>query len=79
MNPELVQIGELLFAAGGAWFLAKQMRKDLNGLGQRVVADRTVDDFRFWTDSVTQLVMTETKEDRKWLAERILEAGKRKL
>jgi hypothetical protein len=78
MNPQLVAIGELLFAVG-AWFLAKQLRKDLNGLGQRVVADRSVDDFRFWTNSVMQIVMTETKEDRKWLAERILEAGRRKL
>ena len=79
MNLELIRIGELFFAVGSAWFFVKQMRKDLNGLGARVREDRAAEDFRFWTTAILAVALTDRAEDRKWLAERILEAGRRKL
>jgi hypothetical protein len=36
-EPTLVEwLGSLAFGAGGAWFLIKQSRKDVNGLGNKV-------------------------------------------
>ena len=37
MNPTLLEfLGSLAFGAGGAYFLIKQSRKDVNGLGNKV-------------------------------------------
>ena len=74
-----LQIGTIIFVAGGGWVRDKQTRKDLNGLGTRVREDRAAEDFRFWTTAVLEIALTKRRKDRKWLAERILEAAKRKL
>ena len=40
MNPTLLEfLGSLAFGAGGAYFLIKQSRKDVNGLGSKVNAE----------------------------------------
>jgi len=33
--PMLTHLVALVFGAGGGWFLLKQVRKDVNGLGQK--------------------------------------------
>lgn len=37
--PDMSQLLSLAFGAGGAWFLIRQSRKDVNGLGSKVNAE----------------------------------------
>jgi hypothetical protein len=82
MRPEaLVQIAialfELAFFAGGIYFLVRQTRKDVNGLGQKVRELERREDERYLATAVAFLLVAAEK-DRQFLAARFLEAGRAK-
>ena len=82
MKPEVivqVAIGllELAFFAGGLYYAIRQMRRDLNGLGVKVRAMQQVEDERFLVVVVSLLLLSPEK-DRKFLASKLLEAGRGK-
>lgn len=63
-----VNVLSLAFAAGGAWYAFKQVRRDLNGLGAKVNRQ----DAKFTTLAILLLAdATDEKKDR--LADRILD------
>jgi len=82
MNAEMVswawKIGVVLFAAGGGWtaaqIVAKQTRKDVNGLGNK----QRDQEFRNWTLAMLTVALEEDAERRKWLAQYILDAARRR-
>jgi hypothetical protein len=51
-----------IFGAGGLWFLVRQMRKDVNGIGAR--QRRFEKNVLLWA-----MKQTEKEEDRRWLAD----------
>lgn len=60
------------FAAGGAWAVVKQMRKDLNGLGAK--SNRIEQDSnRKFTALAILLMAAAPDEDRELLADRLLD------
>ena len=53
------------------------LRKDFNGLGGIVRADRVAEEFRSLTAILTTLVTTEGKEERRWLVDKFLNGFRR--
>lgn len=66
----------LAFFAGGAWFLIRQSRKDLNGIGRKVGQIAVESDHRFTVLAVVLLTMCED-EERDRIADKILSAVRR--
>lgn len=78
MSSELLyRLLEGAFVAGGVLAVFRRVVRDLNGLGKRVREDRLVDDNRYLVTVAATLAVTEDAGDRKWLAEKFMEAGRR--
>lgn len=89
MTPALwLVIAGWVFAAGGAWFALKQVRRDVNGLGTKVhrlaaeIADARRQsereaDRRYMTLAIILLASAEER-DRELLADRLLDGIARK-
>lgn len=82
MSQELVKlavfVGQILFFAGVGYAIFRRVVKDLNGLGQSVRRDRDVTDHRFVTQAMTTIALEENSENRKWLADKFIEASDRR-
>jgi hypothetical protein len=63
----------LAFAAGGAWALVKQLRKDLNGLGTKVNRQAAESDRKFQMIAIVALEQVQDSAARSQLATRILD------
>jgi len=72
----MYRILELAVLAGMLWVRVGQLRKDLNGLGRKVRDQRAVDEQRFLASSLIVMVNSEDKQDRRWIAERILDSNR---
>ena len=70
-----IMIGTIIFSAGGVYYAFKQSRRDLNGLGRKVRDNEQKTDERYLVTVVAALVICKP-EDRKFLAEKFLEAGR---
>lgn len=81
-----------VFVAGGFWVFIRLSlkhiqidaqrrdelhRKDINGVGSAVRADRIAEEFRSLTSMLTTLVETEEKKDRQWLVDKFLNGWRR--
>jgi hypothetical protein len=69
-----VQALQLAFFAGGAWFLVRQMRRDLNGLGAKMNGLGKTVDRKFMAICVVALEQTQDPKVREAIASRILDA-----
>lgn len=60
------------FAAGGAWFLVRQMRKDVNGLGAKVNRESAETQRKFTAIAILMLATADDR-DKELLADRLLD------
>jgi len=75
-QASIIKILYFVASLGAAWMMLKQLRKDLNGLGKKVRDQRSVDEQRFLASTLMLIVNCEDKQERRWLAERILDANR---
>jgi hypothetical protein len=67
----------VIFGAGGAWFLVKQMRRDLNGIGAkaRLIEDKAAD--RYIAISFA-ILLSAPEDKRRAVAQILLNAALRR-
>jgi hypothetical protein len=63
-----------IFLAGGAFAGYKRMKRDVNGLGRRTRQDKEIEDFRYLTNFVADVVYQDDQEKRRELGKMFLEA-----
>lgn len=65
----------LAFGAGGAWFLIKQSRKDVNGLGAKVGGDAKAAARRAHNTALALMLLAQSDAQRMKIADLMREDG----
>jgi hypothetical protein len=74
MTPDdLKFLASLAFGAGGAWFLIKQSRKDVNGLGAKVNKEVSVSARRHINTALSLMLLAPSDEIRSKLVDLLRE------
>lgn len=75
MSSDLYHLISLAFGAGGAWFLIRQSRKDVNGLGGKVNHEVKSNARRHHNAALALMLLAQSDEQRARIAELMKEPG----
>lgn len=75
ISPDLYHLISLAFGAGGAWFLIRQSRKDVNGLGGKVNAEAKSNARRHHNTALALMLVAQNDEQRARIADLLKEPG----